>query len=173
MAERTCTILECGKRHEARGLCPMHYRRFRLYGDPLATAPRKHPERCTVTGCDREFYGKGLCEPHYARQRLHGGLDDMRANATDPADRFWPRVSKGQGCWLWQGPPNGSGYGTFRLGEQVIGAHVMSVMLDGRDIPDGMEVDHLCFTPMCARPDHLEVVTHDENQRRRRMAKAS
>ncbi|MGH3827314.1 MAG: HNH endonuclease signature motif containing protein [Pseudonocardiaceae bacterium] len=43
-------------------------------------------------------------------------------------------------------------------------------------IPDGMELDHLCFTPACVRWEaapgapsgHLEVVTPAENLRRRR-----
>lgn len=170
MAERTCTIDGCSKPHEARGLCPMHYRRLRRYGDPFLTAPAKYPDRCILPECDRPFYGKGLCEVHYARQRRHGGLHDMRASVSDPGERFRARIEAGDDCWLWQGPPNGSGYGTFRIAGRTIGAHVMAVIFDGREVPEGMEVDHLCFTPLCVRPDHLEVVTHDENQRRRRVA---
>jgi hypothetical protein len=29
-----CTISDCTKRHIAKGMCQMHYRRDRLYGDP-------------------------------------------------------------------------------------------------------------------------------------------
>ena len=36
--------------------------------------------------------------------------------------------------------------------EQVIGT-----------VPDGLELDHLCRTRNCVRPDHLEPVTHREN----------
>lgn len=37
MDKCTCSIDSCDKPMIARGYCPMHYRRFRLYGDPLLT----------------------------------------------------------------------------------------------------------------------------------------
>lgn len=37
----TCTIDDCDKKHLAKGMCQMHYRRVRLYGDPHAN-PRGH-----------------------------------------------------------------------------------------------------------------------------------
>jgi hypothetical protein len=30
-------------------------------------------------------------------------------------------------------------------------------------VPDGFELDHLCRNRGCVNPDHLEVVTHEEN----------
>jgi hypothetical protein len=33
-------------------------------------------------------------------------------------------------------------------------------------IDDGLELDHLCHTPLCVNPAHLEAVTHAENMRR-------
>lgn len=121
---------------------------------------------CTVDTCERAHYARGLCELHYARQRRHGGLHDKRAERTDAQERFWRRVVRGDGCWMWTGPANGSGYGSFNLNGRPLGAHVASVILDGRTIPPGMEVDHLCDTPLCVRPSHLRVVTRDVNWRR-------
>lgn len=44
MADRTCSIIEngvkCKGRHEARGMCPKHYKRWKTYGDPLALLPK-------------------------------------------------------------------------------------------------------------------------------------
>lgn len=34
------------------------------------------------------------------------------------------------------------------------------------EIPEGMEIDHLCNTRNCINPDHLELVTHKENMAR-------
>jgi hypothetical protein len=36
MAQRTCTVPECPKPHNARGYCAPHYAKWKKYGDPLA-----------------------------------------------------------------------------------------------------------------------------------------
>jgi hypothetical protein len=38
-----CSIKGCGKRHEARGWCAAHYKKWRVYGDPLAGGVRNMP----------------------------------------------------------------------------------------------------------------------------------
>lgn len=180
MDERTCTIEGCDKPLNARGWCKGHYRRWNLYGDPLGTPlprpkPAPKPKRpCEADGCDRPHYGNGLCEAHWARQRRHGGLDNKRGRPyAESVANFWARVVKSDSCWLWQGPPNSSGYGRVNFRGRILGAHVVAVIVTGREIPDGMEVDHLCFTPLCVRPDHLDVVTPIENQRRKRPRRAA
>ena len=67
------------------------------------------------------------------------------------------------GCWIWQGPLNSHGYGKSdgtsahrRVYEQLVG-----------EIPEGMELDHLCKVRACVRPAHIELVTRKENCRRR------
>lgn len=87
-------------------------------------------------------------------------------------------------CWVWQRSFNNQGYavGTFTK----YGFHEGSV-LAGRalykinvgPIPDGMELDHLCFNPKCVRWEaapgapsgHLEPVTPIENILRARSTK--
>ncbi len=82
------------------------------------------------------------------------------------AERFWAKVKKTDTCWLWQGTKANDGYGRiWAHGRQQL-AHHVSLALAGRMIPAGLEVDHLCRTPACIRPDHLEFVTHQENNRR-------
>ncbi len=39
MAERTCSIQGCDRRHRCLGLCQRHYERLRKYGDPQYVAP--------------------------------------------------------------------------------------------------------------------------------------
>lgn len=34
------------------------------------------------------------------------------------------------------------------------------------EIPEGLEIDHLCHNTICVNPAHLEAVTHSENLRR-------
>jgi len=80
--------------------------------------------------------------------------------------QFWAKVDKssGSGCWLWTGRLNRSGYGQMFDGPS---AHRVSYEIAKGLIPDGLELDHLCCTPACVNPDHLEPVTRDENARRR------
>lgn len=64
-------------------------------------------------------------------------------------------------CWLWQGTQLDD-YGTF--GKQR--AHRAVYLAAGLTIPDGYTLDHLCYTPLCVNPNHLEPVTRSENSRR-------
>ena len=49
-------------------------------------------------------------------------------------------------------------------------AHRIAYEAANGPIPEGMVLDHLCRSRNCVNPDHLEVVTHAENQRRGRRA---
>lgn len=84
-----------------------------------------------------------------------------------PEERFWPKVSIARnGCWLWTGGVVGFGYGQFRTGgrgsARVLAHRWAYTHLVG-PVPDGLSLDHLCRTPTCVNPDHLEPVTHREN----------
>lgn len=80
------------------------------------------------------------------------------------ARRFWAKVDTAgpDDCWVWRGTLR-KGYGGFWNGGKVVGAHRLSVILSGRDIPEGMVVDHICRRPACVNPAHLRVVTVREN----------
>lgn len=87
-----------------------------------------------------------------------------------PFTRFWEKVDKQpDGCWLWLGAKDESGYGTFRLGGNgvcQVQAHRLSYeMLVGR-IQPGLVLDHLCRVRACIRPSHLEPVARGENSKR-------
>lgn len=75
------------------------------------------------------------------------------------------------GCWKWTAYINADrGYGRFDLDRKKIPAHHASYILLVGEIPDGMELDHLCRNRWCVNPEHLEPVTHPENMRRTRKA---
>ena len=76
-------------------------------------------------------------------------------------------------CWIWQGADSGKGtgagrgYGRISINGQNVGVHrVMFTHVYGF-IPYNKHVDHLCNNRMCCNPDHLELVTPKENQKRR------
>lgn len=67
-----------------------------------------------------------------------------------------------QGCWLWIGAKSRNGYGSTSTGP----AHRASYETFVGPIPPGLQIDHLCRTPSCIRPSHLEPVTQRENAAR-------
>lgn len=90
---------------------------------------------------------------------------------TQHAARFWSRVDFGtnpqEGCWLWTGGKNGRGYGKFYANGKTYFAHrVAWLMLQGPIT--GEVLDHLCRTPACVNPAHLEPCSNRENIRRGR-----
>lgn len=85
------------------------------------------------------------------------------AHTVDEA-RFWIWVEKGEGCWEWQGADGGAGYGLWHVGGRTIGAHRASwAIANGRDIPPGMHIDHMCHNTMCVNPGHLRLATPKQN----------
>lgn len=80
--------------------------------------------------------------------------------------RFWAKVSVGSGCWLWTAYTDADGYGRFRWNRKKVYAHRLAYEMLVADIPDRLVSDHLCRTPACVNPMHIEPVTSAENIRR-------
>ena len=76
------------------------------------------------------------------------------------------------GCWLWHGAKTSSGYGNVMVGSRRDGsrryvkAHRLVYEFLRGPIPAGTELDHLCRTPVCVHPLHVEAVTHKINVNR-------
>ncbi len=83
--------------------------------------------------------------------------------------RFWAKVEKSDGCWVWIGFKRHSGYGyywpTQASGEVVksLFAHRVSLYLSGVVLPLGLVADHICRNRACVKPEHLRLVTSREN----------
>lgn len=69
-------------------------------------------------------------------------------------------------CWLWLGAKDKHGYGRFNVGYKTKNAYRVSYELYKGEVPVGLKLDHLCKTPSCVNPDHLEPVTHNVNYKR-------
>lgn len=82
-----------------------------------------------------------------------------------PEVRFWERVEKTAGCWIWLGPLDKHGYGKIRVGPQTVLAHRFVFSLIGDPVPAAREVDHLCRNRRCVRPEHLRQVDEGFNRR--------
>lgn len=81
-------------------------------------------------------------------------------------ENFWSKVEKTDSCWNWIGSISKSGYGKFTLNQKPSYAHRASYELIKGKIPDGLQIDHLCRNRKCVNPEHLEVVTQQENKKR-------
>lgn len=82
-------------------------------------------------------------------------------------ERFWAKVNKSAGCWLWTGCVMKRGYGQlmcFYGGEKKIGyAHRISFEIHNGAIPSGLVIDHTCYTRSCVNPAHLRAIPQRGN----------
>lgn len=77
-------------------------------------------------------------------------------------------------CWEWQGATSGDkengrgwGYGRISVHGHTSAVHrVVWSMIHGY-LPPSKHIDHKCNNRICCNPQHLELVTHKQNQRRR------
>ena len=84
--------------------------------------------------------------------------------------RLEARFNRTAGCWIWTGKVDNTGYGSFGMRDngksRTRSAHKIVYEVFVGKVPDGMQLDHLCRTPLCVNPEHLEVVTPRENTMR-------
>lgn len=115
MANRTCSINECGNPPLARTWCSKHYQAWHKYGDPLAGGHKTGRVRgvCSITGCGKPRTGLGWCSAHYTNFRRHGdpepppdpggrriyALDDYFFDVIDTeAKAYWLGFITADGC---------------------------------------------------------------------------
>jgi hypothetical protein len=84
-------------------------------------------------------------------------------------ERFWAKVQKTDGCWLWIAGTIPDGYGViaikFQNGWRSVLAHRLAWEFKNGPIPEGMEVCHSCDIRNCVREDHLFLGTRLDNIR--------
>lgn len=132
---------------------------------------------CRVSGCTKVILCKDVCSTHYDRLRRLGrtylvpGEQGKRHNyiVTPIEERFWAKIRKTNNHWFWTGGKTLLGYGSLWDYERKGGvmAHRLSWELaNGKKIPKELHIDHLCRTPSCVNPNHIEPVTRKVNAQR-------
>lgn len=81
--------------------------------------------------------------------------------------RFLAVVTKTEDCWYLEGASRDNGYGMFTASGVRFSGHRFAYTAFVGPIPRGYEIDHLCRDRACVRPEHLELVTRQENLSRR------
>lgn len=96
-------------------------------------------------------------------------------------DRIEARVLAGciiiaeSGCWVWvesdSGGGRGGGYPRLKLDGATVAVHRLMWTNRNGLIPPRKQIDHKCRVRCCVNPDHVEMVTHKENMKRRDAAR--
>jgi hypothetical protein len=108
----------------------------------------------------RRWEARRFCSQPCAKKRLALELSEPLET------RFWAKVEKTDGCWLWVASTNKRGYGQIsRPAEGPALAHRVSWELHFGPIPADLFVCHHCDTPPCVRPAHLFLGTNEDNVR--------
>lgn len=78
-------------------------------------------------------------------------------------------------CHIWTGPDSGNGrgggYPRMHLDGQTVAVHLVAWTNEHGFIPGKKQLDHKCRRRRCVNHEHLELVTHKQNQKRRDQAR--
>lgn len=130
--------------------------------------PKLPDVECSIDGCTNTAAARTWCKTHWARWKRTGDPEGL-VGRTDVLERIMRRVDKRlDGCWIFTGCLNRTGYGQVTLSFEEGRALVHRVVYErlAGPIAEGLDLDHLCRVPACCNPAHLEPVTHAENVRR-------
>lgn len=129
---------------------------------------------CAVDECSKPRRSALYCSAHQMRLDRYGSPDYYPRGKPKPwtgiphtEEGFWSLVEVTGACWYWQGGLTPEGYGYWFFEGRTSGVHrIAHRMLTQEEVPSSMHIDHLCRTRNCVNPDHMEVVTPEENSRR-------
>lgn len=108
---------------------------------------------------------------HYQRVMKHGDPEGGNRRYSSTGEALVNRVCKDGECLVWTGYTNPQGYGRMNVGNRKLQmVHRVAWELANGPIPDGMEIDHICFNRACVNVDHMRLVTRSGNTRHRRGA---
>jgi hypothetical protein len=163
-----CSAPNCNHQKQKGVYCFAHDRRNRL-GMAMDTPITRKPSggtQCSVEDCNRRVAARGLCHAHY--QRLRKGMEvnvpvPRRGVPVKEKMAFYTAAPDKNGCRLWMGKPNGSGYGQISVGAGAPKmAHRVAYELAGNDLGP-LPIHHKCGVKLCVEPSHLVVVEPHEN----------
>jgi len=90
----------------------------------------------------------------------------LTATMESAQERFFDKVEKTDGCWIWKACKNKDGYGKFRYQKDAIKSHRFSYCLHNICSLESISefvIRHSCHNPSCVNPDHLSTGTNQDN----------
>jgi len=99
---RLCSVKNCGRKHNAHGLCIMHQTRLKRTGD-LNRGRHNKPKKikCTINGCDKPYDSNGFCQMHNWRFKTYGDPNYKPWKEKKCSVENWQRKHCGHGfCQL-------------------------------------------------------------------------
>jgi len=118
---------------------------------------------CSTEDCKEKKWARDWCRRCYDVERRAGNpLIISRAPRGGSVEQrflfYVDKTSSPTGCWLWTAGMQGP-YGRFAVKGRNFLVHRWAWENWKSSIPEGLTVDHLCFTTTCVNVDHMEVVT--------------
>jgi hypothetical protein len=106
---------------------------------------------------------------HTRPYTMHGSAYGPRGRYGGQGESVETRIGKRiqpqpNGCWLYRGDPDTYAKTALARGWPItVHRFVYETLLDV-EIPEGHDLHHLCETPGCCNPDHLEPLTRKEHK---------
>lgn len=101
---------------------------------------------------------------HWKRWRKYGDPQGGVPHYTSSEESFAARTEWQGDCLVWVGGKTADGYGRITAGGKTF-AHRYAWERENGPIPEGMQVDHICWNRACVNAQHLRLATRYENAR--------
>lgn len=171
-----CSINGCAKeiRYKKAQLCNYHYNVEWSNNNPeKAKAMRKR--------YSKKYYenNKEQVNEYLRKYMASNAKNEVTKEHIDEnvLKRFYDKVEKTDTCWNWTGARTANrpkriladatvGYGVININKRPFYVHRLAWMMAGKDLVEGLVIDHICNNSLCVNPDHLQQITHEKNIKR-------
>jgi hypothetical protein len=154
-SDAICSVENCKSKPKVRGWCPMHYARFRRYGDInfVYRHVYKAKDICGVVDadgkCAKQMAARKMCQMHYRRWTLYKDPTITKRNANPKYPRKYKFVVK-------HGHPNANSWGDIAEHRFVMSEHI------GRALLPQENVHHMNGDRFDNRIENLELWSHSQ-----------